>query len=450
MARPVTGIEFQTFMDVLGPFEAEPEIAIAVSGGGDSLALILLADDWAKSTGGKVWALTVDHGLREGARGEAEQVGRWLKAKGIAHSILSWEGEKPKTGIQEAARDARYRLMEGWCERKGILHLLLAHQREDQAETLLMRLQKGSGVTGLAGMSAVLEKPFCRLLRPLLAVPGDRLRATLNDRGQPWIEDPSNTNPRFARVRLRNAQSSLTKAGFTPQNLAEAATDMAKVRVAVEDSVALLLARSCLIHPAGFAELDSKFLLVAPEELRSRALRRVLRTIGGGKYEPHREKVSAILSEIVDTEICFKGRSLAGCRLSWAGGKLLICHEARGDGDVQMLENNEEIIWDRRFHISLSGDFTSPIRVQNLGKKALQMVISNCDQGQGAMIPKEALASLPAFSDEEGVFAVPHLNYNSRIRSVSEFTVRSLRFLPPNAVSDAGFSLAPGSSGTIF
>ncbi len=139
-------------MATLGPFEATPALAVAVSGGPDSLALAMLAKAWSDARGGSLVALTVDHGLRPESTGEARQVGRWLKKRGIPQRILRWDGPKPGSALQAEARSARYALLTGWCRARGILHLLLGHQREDQAETVLMRLERGSGPDGLAAM----------------------------------------------------------------------------------------------------------------------------------------------------------------------------------------------------------------------------------------------------------------------------------------------------------
>ena len=140
--------DFARRMAALGPFEPSPHLAVAVSGGGDSMGLVILANRWARQRGGQVTALTIDHGLRKGAAKEAEKVGKWLSKYSIKHVVLKWRGDKPITGIQEAARNARYRLMDQWCQNNHILHLLLAHTLDDQAETLLMRLQRGSGLDG--------------------------------------------------------------------------------------------------------------------------------------------------------------------------------------------------------------------------------------------------------------------------------------------------------------
>ncbi|MGE4562142.1 MAG: tRNA lysidine(34) synthetase TilS, partial [Rhodospirillales bacterium] len=181
-------------MAATGPYEAAPHLAVAVSGGGDSLALALLVERWCRGRGGRVSALIVNHGLRPEAKEEAACVGGWIEARGIAHWILVWDGPKPISGLQAAARAARYDLMSAWCRTHGVLHLLVGHTREDQAETFLMRLEKGSGPDGLAAMSWVRALPFCRLVRPLLELTRAALRATLAAFGQAWIEDPSNND----------------------------------------------------------------------------------------------------------------------------------------------------------------------------------------------------------------------------------------------------------------
>ena len=159
----LTDQAFKKLMADMGPFETQPHIAVAVSGGADSLCLALLAGRWAKRMDGKATALTVDHGLRDQSAEEALQVGRWLHSEGMDHDILDWQGPKPKTGIQAAARAARYGLMQAWCREQEVLHLALAHTQDDQAETFLLRLGAGSGADGLAAMTAIRETADVRL-----------------------------------------------------------------------------------------------------------------------------------------------------------------------------------------------------------------------------------------------------------------------------------------------
>ncbi len=214
-AAPIDAAEFAALMAPLGPFEANPRIAAAVSGGADSLALAVLLHDWARPLGGHITALTVDHGLRPEAAAEARFVARTLEPLGLAHQTLRWRGAKPGANISAAARRARYDLLSRRCEQRGLLHLALGHHLDDQAETFLLRLGRGSGLDGLAAMAPIVELPGLRLLRPLLGLPKVRLEATLRARGLDWIEDPTNRDPAQARARLRQLLPGLALEGLT-------------------------------------------------------------------------------------------------------------------------------------------------------------------------------------------------------------------------------------------
>ncbi|HEX6841515.1 MAG TPA: tRNA lysidine(34) synthetase TilS, partial [Stellaceae bacterium] len=319
---PLEAPEFSALIGALAPFEPAPRVAIGVSGGADSLALALLAQAWAVAQGGAVTALTVDHGLRPEAAGEARQVGAWLGRRGIEHRILTWRGPRPSHGIQAAAREARYCLLEEWCAQSGVLHLLLAHHQDDQAETVLLRLMRGSGPDGLAGMSASVERGQCRVLRPLLPVPRARLVATLHRLGQGWVEDPSNRDHRYARARLRQALTPLAEAGLTSERLAAAAARLGRVRAALEAEVARLLARCAAIDPAGFARLDAAALAAAPAEIGARALAAVLLMVGGAAYPPRGERLERLYRRLAGGALG-GGATLGGCRILPRRGGLL-------------------------------------------------------------------------------------------------------------------------------
>ena len=205
-AEPLTLEEFAALLEALGPFERQPALAVAVSGGADSTALALLTREWTARRGGSLLALVVDHDLRAESAAEAAETMRRLADLGIAALCLRWTGPKPASGVQAAAREARYRLLAVACRERAILHLLLGHHAEDQAETVELRRRSGSGRAGLAGMPAVRELAGLRLLRPLLSVRRARLAATLRMRALPWTDDPSNRDPRFARTALSIAR----------------------------------------------------------------------------------------------------------------------------------------------------------------------------------------------------------------------------------------------------
>ena len=234
--RPLGDAEFAVLIERLGAFEPAPHVAVGVSGGPDSLALALLAAGWTRRRGGRLTALIVDHGLRAKSAREAATVARWLDARGIAHAVLRWDGAKPSSAIQARAREARHAILAEWCRRAGVLHLLLAHHRDDQLETALLRRARASGPDGLAAMAPVVERESLRILRPLLPIASARLRATLRALGQDWIDDPSNRNDAFARVRIRAELAQYAAAAI--DGLGGATDDRARARRDVEQDVA--------------------------------------------------------------------------------------------------------------------------------------------------------------------------------------------------------------------
>ena len=242
--------------------------ALAVSGGSDSTALMVLYADWLRQQGadmGLHMVLTVDHGLRAESAAEARAVAAQAESLGFPHATLLWEGSKPQTGIQAAARHARYRLMGNAMRANGIALLFTGHTRDDRAETLLMRLARGSGLDGLAGMAPRLHFNDLGLgesgldeqeiARPLLDVPRTRLRATLQARGIAWIDDPSNQSPEFERPRLRAARAHLDELGLTNSVLALSATRLLRARQALDRVVGEFCnpdAGVVLVDPCGY------------------------------------------------------------------------------------------------------------------------------------------------------------------------------------------------------
>ncbi|MEZ5715745.1 MAG: tRNA lysidine(34) synthetase TilS [Paracoccaceae bacterium] len=174
-------------------------VAVAVSGGGDSMALLLLIEHWAREHGAKLSAVTVDHGLRPEAAGEAAMVAAFCAGRGIPHDTLKWSGWDGKGNLQAAARAARYRLIADWARAKGVETVCLGHTRDDQAETFLMRLARKAGSDGLRGMDRDFEREGLRWARPVLGIGRADLRAFLERRGVAWVEDPSNQDEGFDR-----------------------------------------------------------------------------------------------------------------------------------------------------------------------------------------------------------------------------------------------------------
>jgi tRNA(Ile)-lysidine synthase len=437
-AAPLTLGEVAAALAAIGGFEAAPLIAVAVSGGPDSLALAILAERWAQMRGGRAWGLIVDHRLRPESATEARIVAGWLAARGIAHDILVWIGAKPASGVQEAARAARYRLLGDWCRARGILHLLTAHHREDQAETHQIRRRAGSGVDGLAAMSAVRELPGLRLLRPLLATPKARLAAVLAAEGQPFISDPSNRDPRFERSRLRldaartAGVSPASAAGGTPAVQLEIGA-FGRLRIERERELDRLIGRAVQLHPAGFAALDPAALTAVEPEMAERLLGRIAATIGGAPYPARRERLARLRAGLRDAP--GRARTLGGCRFVPWRDRILVMRELAAAAAPARLPSGTQLTWDNRFAIDV------PVG-------AVGLTLGYLGQAEGIGREHRAMAErgdlprlldrvLPALWDAAGLAAVPHLGY--RRGDVS--ALPRLAFRPANPLTMACFTV---------
>jgi len=269
-----------------------PALVLAVSGGPDSTALMVLVARWRKARKSgpknlpKLIAVTVDHGLRAEAKREAAGVGRLARKLGIAHRTLRWTGAKPKTGLQEAARAARYHLLAGAARQANASHILTAHTRDDQAETVLIRMSRGSGVSGLAAMARISALPGdgegqIKLVRPLLDIPKARLVATLRAAKIPFADDPSNRDPRFTRARLRGLMGELAREGLDARRLALLARRLKRADMAIEAAVDRAAAELTL-SPAmpGAIAFDAAGYARLPAEIALRLIGRALARAG--------------------------------------------------------------------------------------------------------------------------------------------------------------------------
>jgi tRNA(Ile)-lysidine synthase len=299
--------------------------AVAVSGGGDSLALMHLLHDWSEAAGrAPPVVLTVDHGLHPGSRANARKVVTWARQLGLKAHALSWDEAKPKSDVEAAARTARYRLMGEWCRATGIAAVYAGHTRDDLAETFLLRLARGSGLDGLAAMRAVASYPLdgladLQLVRPMLGLDRDTLRAFLVARGQTWIEDPMNADPRFDRVRIREALNVLEHAGLSAKRIADAAAHLGRARDAMDVVTAAVLTRACR-RDSGVVLVEAAALKAAPREVGLRALARLLMAVSGQPYRPRFERLERLFDSIAEDRLG-GGMTLHGCRIGPAHGR---------------------------------------------------------------------------------------------------------------------------------
>lgn len=431
LTGPIEPPAFDALMAVSGPYERAPTLAVAVSGGADSMALVLLAHAWAQARGGRVVGLTVDHGLRRESGEEAVRVGGWLRARGIDHRTLDWQGPKPATAVQELARRARYALMEDWCARHGVLHLLIAHHADDQAETVALRAAMSSGADGAAGMAPVRETKAVRLVRPLLAVPKARLLATCRAAGQSWIEDPGNLSTRFARGRLR--ASSVATLPQASADTAKAAQD----RADRDDAVADRLAADAAFLPEGWATL-SRMALAGDDAVALRLLARCAMAVGGSAYPPRGERLARLLAALRHDAPTV--RSLAGCLFMPHGTGWRVVREPDAVEQAVTIARGATVLWDGRFRVHWSGEGTVDCGALGAeGWRALR-------PGAAVSLPSAVGRTLPALRRDGRILAVPHLCGGPGGTGVLDC---GAWFAPPEPAAGPRFSVVYGGGDII-
>jgi len=395
-------------MDALGPYPGSGHIwAVAVSGGADSMALLLLAKRYAAMHHGHIVALTIDHQLRPDSTAEATQVAAWAKQHGIRHHILQWHHPPMKTHLQQQAREARYKLLSTWCQQQGIWHLLFAHHAHDQAETILMRQWYGSGIIGLAGMPMTRLWRQIRLLRPLLAIEPTALRSWLKTQKQPWIEDPSNQANHYTRIRARQL---LTRSHpEVREQLLATATLAARQRQEYERQATTWMAQSLYLSPLGFIQTNYHSFAMLGLEAQLLACSHITMVIGGSDTPPRAASLLHLFKQWQHHPI--GKRTLGGCIWQWLrDGRLLVYREPCKIPSAISLSPTSSLWWDQRFLITLAG--TAPER--NVVIAPLSPHWANQHRRELILlkfIPKAIIPTLPIVLYLDMVVAAPHISY---------------------------------------
>lgn len=385
-----------------------PALAVGCSGGPDSMALTLLLRDWCASNSTSLTALIVDHGLRPEAGEEAARVAGWLKDRGVSAVVLQHRGPRPRSNIQAAARRMRYDLMRDWCIEQTVPMLAVAHHLEDQAETFLLRLARGSGVDGLSCMAPAGDMPgdpfgAVTLIRPLLDIERAQAHAVLEQAAWPYVEDPSNHDIRHARVRMRNLAGALAAEGLDAQRLARTARSMRRARTALERATAGFLAQHGTVDPYGFVRLDAQRFKGLDEETALRSLSTSLRLVSGEEYPYRLERLENLAAALR----CYPPpgpRTLGGCRVETRGGLILFCREASAIGPPVPVRRS--LFWDRRFQLEVSGDLDG-LTIGKLGPDGVRRARSlDTIETLIDTVPGPVRASLPGLWRDDALIAV--------------------------------------------
>lgn len=416
-------------------------LALAVSGGPDSMALLHLVAAWVAEPGTALRQrmgpvpliiLTVDHQLRAQSTEEAAWVKGEAARLGLPHETLVWDESKPTTALQSSAREARYRLINAYLDRElqerrvpVKRRIVVAHHEGDQAETVLMRLARGSGLDGLSGMreeelvtmppSAQAEKSNYTIVRPLLRTPKARLLAMLHAAGRSWKNDPSNQALQFERIRVRQALETLSQLGIEPAQIGRSAWRLSRARRAVLAGVDAVASRAVKLHRGLFAEIDAACLAELPEEYTVRLLANLLHAFGGAGPPARLSQIEQLASRLMpsgDASDGVRAETLGGCRIEREGaGPLRIWREWGRDGLPMLdLQPGTRQVWDQRFCVALGPSETQPAQVRALGAGHGQWLDElGClhELPAGPALAK-AMHTLPSFWRSGRLIAVPY------------------------------------------
>ena len=368
-------------------------VAAAVSGGSDSTALLMLLAAWNQGRF-NLLAVSVNHGLRPEAATECKKVRKLADQLGVPHSTLHVPEETLKGNLQDAARRARYGLMRNWARKRGVKAVLLGHTEDDQAETFLLRVARGSGVDGLSAMAVQSWRDGMAWLRPLLEVSRSDLRDYLRGQGTDWIEDPSNSDHAFDRVRIRSLMPAMEQAGLTRGRLTGNAARMRMASHALRHLATESANALCALKSSGDLEFTSGFWSL-PEETRLRLAAAATKFISSSRYRPR-------LATLVRTiELAGSGNrsTLAGCMIGqakdggiWFGREPSACSESTTLGKV----------WDGRWIVE-GKDVSRPLRVARLGHKGLSILGRTASRE----FRRSSLAASPAIWDGGDLVSAP-------------------------------------------
>jgi tRNA(Ile)-lysidine synthase len=434
-------------MRLMAPLSEYDRVALAVSGGSDSVGLMVLATRWATLVprSPQIIVVTIDHGLRAGSDTEAAFVAAQASRLGLDHETLLWSGPKPKSGLQEAARAARYNLLAETAARLGADAIVTAHTADDQAETMLMRLARGSGLDGLAGIPERALWAGFAILRPLLSERRGRLRAMLRASGLRWVDDPSNADARFERVRVRQLLRTLAPQGIDAARLALSARRLSRARAALDAQTTALLAAEVRLGVAGSARLARDVLEQAPVEIGLRALGAIIPAIGGQAIAPRLAKLEALHAALTARPSAARDvrLTLGGVIISALGNEFEFCREYGRIGEAAsvLIAPGETRLWDGRFWISARSHAPAKAIIAPLGKDGA----ARLSPASRRDCPRAALLAMPGIYRAKRLVAAPPLVLQDAADNVAD-DCYSIRFAHDFAARTTSWPVVAGSA----
>ncbi len=383
----------------LGPLPDAP-LGVAVSGGGDSVALLMLLYNAGKD----IHAATVDHQLRPESAQEAAGVAALCARYDIPHQTLVWQSPDIRGNLQNQARKARRSLLAGWARRQGLADIVLGHTQDDQAETFLMRLARGSGVDGLSGMAPMRCVAGLCWHRPMLGLARDELREYLRLKNIDWVEDPGNDDLKYDRIKARKALEILAPLGLNVSRLAETSDHLRRARHALEVTVQELARQAITLSDAGELCISLQYFRLAPREIQLRLLAAALRWVASVRYRPRFNALVGLLDACLDQPQ--KPRTLHGCSIGVTRDHIIVNREVSATPAMAALET----IWDGRWEI---GCFDlENVKIKALGKDGIRF----CQNWRETGHSRTSLLASPSFWQNGVLIAAPFANFGDKVR----------------------------------
>lgn len=388
------------------------KLAAAVSGGPDSMVMCYLLQKFCIKNNIALHVLIVNHMLRTESSAEAQNVQLFLNNQGIKTKILTWDGKKPSSNIQALAREKRYQLLSDYCKTNNIHHLITGHQADDQAETVLLRIIRGSGIDGIAGMQESSKINNIFILRPMLSIRRSEIMKMIQETQWLYVEDPSNKNSAFSRIKVRNLLSN-PEWSFMHNKLQLLGKNATRARNYLQQQTDNFIKNKWTFSELGTASINLHEYITEHEEIALRALSKVLMYIGGNTLPPRLVQIEKIYSDLKTNQ--WNDRTLFGCILRLRKKQLSIMREYKDIPTYMPVIANKVTVWDNRFIVESDTDgYIQKLSVENINELLKPLIAPN-----KIPLPYEILMTLPSFfTNQNSIIHVPGL-YNNHNHSVS-------------------------------
>ena len=420
-----------SFREKISSFIGKERFAIAVSGGSDSLALSVLAKLYSLENDNDFVSLIIDHKLRKESAEEARVTYKNLTQNKIKAKILTYQGEKFSSNIQKKARDLRYDLFHKYCAKNKIKFLILAHHQDDLIENFYIRLIRGSGIKGLTSLQNIFEynKNFY-LLRPLLNFNKQELLSVTKKSYSSWIEDPSNKNDKFLRVRIRKMQTKLQKEGFDPKRIIKTIDNLNTAKDSLDFYIFKSEKKYLNFYKEGYATLKSSIFNNEAQEVIFRVIIKAIHFVSGEYYPPRSDSLKGLMKNLLAKS--FKSSTLGGCLIEKNKNIISFYREDRNIAVETLSKTKQKTNWDDRFLVNKNFNNQQQLVVKKLGNHGIEYLRKNKFNDYGNKIPVHAKKTLPSFWNNEGqLLFVPFVNFKNKKYNIKNdsFSVSFLRFI---------------------